>query len=230
MKPYEIGQGLVEYALLICLVAISALLALQVMGISLGDLYCEVSAAVNLQSLCSPKAICEASFDTLDEWKTFYGRPELVEGKICLNKGNQLYNTCSMEARQENYTIRMEDAVLYQGDGYGIFFRTTYNQKGANGYIFQYDPGLKAFVIRKWINGKEIMEPIAKTKIPPGYPIYNTPHDIEITVQGDTFTVFIDGEKILEARDNTYAEGGVGLRSWDNTAFCADQLTLLSNP
>ncbi|GAB4475501.1 MAG: hypothetical protein Kow0088_12440 [Anaerolineales bacterium] len=230
MKPIERGQGLIEYALLISLIAISTILAFQVMGISLASVFCDVAAAINLQSICSPKAICEDSFDSLEGWNTFYGKPHINTGQLCLNKGNQLYNACSMSANSNNYTIRLENAYLYQGNGYGVFFRTTFNKKGANGYIFQYDPGLNAFVIRMWINGKEIVKPIAKTLIPQGYPIYNTPHDVEITVQDNTFTVFLDGEKILEATDETYKEGGIGLRTWDSTEFCADQFTLLSNP
>lgn len=230
MKTHEKGQGLLEYALLISLIALSVILTLQIMGVSLSSAFCDVAAAINLTSVCAPKAICEDSFDNLENWKSYYGKPELKESRICLNYGTQVYNTCSMNAKQQDYTIQVRDAVLYQGDGYGIFFRTTYNQKGANGYIFQYDPGLKAFVIRKWINGKEIWQPIAKTPIPPGYPIYNTPHTIEIRVQGNLFTVFIDGQQMLQAEDDTYTEGGIGFRTWDKTEFCADQIQMLSSP
>lgn len=226
----EKGQGLVEYALLISLIALASLLALQVLGVSLGDVYCDVTAAINLTAACSPKAICEDSFESLENWKSYYGTPVTGEGKVCLSKGVQMSNTCSMNAALKDYTVRLEDAYLYQGNGYGIFFRTTYNQKGANGYIFQYDPGLKAFVIRKWVNGKEIWQPIAKTMIPKDYPIYNTPHTVEVQVEGNTFTVFLDGQQILQAIDDTYTEGGVGLRTWDNTQFCADQISVLSNP
>jgi Flp pilus assembly pilin Flp len=230
MGSSEEGQGLVEYAILISLVAISSLLVLQVFGVSVGQLYCDVAEAINLKSACTAKAICEDTFDSLDNWKTHYGKPLANQGQVCLSKGVQMYNLCSMEANVQNYTVRLENAYLYQGDGYGIFFRTSYNAKGANGYIFQYDPGLKAFVIRKWINGKEIWQPIAKTPIPKDYPIYNTPHTVEIRVQDNLYTVILDGEKILEATDDTYTKGGIGLRTWDDTQFCGDQISLLSNP
>lgn len=230
MKTHEKGQGLLEYALLISLIALSVILTLQIMGVSLGGAFCNVAAAINLGSVCAPKAICEDSFDSLANWKSYYGKPELAESRICLNYGTQVYNLCSMKAGQENYTIRLNDAYLYQGDGYGIFFRTTYNDKGASGYIFQYDPGLKAFVIRKWINGKEIWEPLARTPIPKNFPIYNTPHTIEIIVKDNLYTVLIDGQQVLQAKDDTYSKGGMGFRTWDNTAFCADQIQMLSNP
>ncbi len=230
MHSHERGQGFVEYALLISLIALTVILALQMMGVSVGKAFCDVAAVINLTSVCSPKVLCEDSFDSLANWKTFYGKPVTTNGKICLDKGTQVYNTCSMNTQRENYTIRLENALLYQGNGYGIFFRTVYNQKGANGYIFQYDPGLQAFVIRKWVNGKEIWQPIAKTPIPNGYPIYNTPHNVEIIVRDNLFTVLIDGQQVLQAQDDTYKEGGIGFRTWDHTEFCADRIAQFSIP
>ncbi len=230
MNKRERGQGLVEYALIISLVALSAILTLQITGVSLGSAYCKVAEAIQLKSVCAPKPLCEDSFDSLANWKTVHGKPIAASGQICMSQGVQLYNTCSMNVKQEDYVVELNNAYLYQGDGYGIFFRTTYNQKGANGYIFQYDPGLKAFVIRKWINGKEIWSPLARKDIPKDYPIYNTPHNIKIIVKGNQFSVLLDGELILQTQDDTYSEGGIGLRSWDKTEFCADQINLFSNP
>jgi hypothetical protein len=44
--------------------------------------------------------------------------------------------------------------------------------------------------------------------------VYNTPHQVQVVAQGNTFTAYIDGQAMLTATDSTYASGGVGLRSW----------------
>jgi len=100
-----------------------------------------------------------------------------------------------------------------------------------NGYVFQYDPGYYpgAFIIRKWVNGRELSAPIAVAKAP-GYDWYSSPRDIEVVVEGDTFTAYVDGVEVLTATDSTYATGGSGLRNWDSTKVCFDQFGMQSAP
>ncbi len=231
------GQGVAEYALLLVLVAIGVFLLLQLMGISVQEVYCETIAAISGSPVCTPQEYCGDDFaGGLDAWHTARGQPTQQEGKLCLQKDSQVFNTCSMEQKQSNYVIRMEDVVLEKGNGYGVFFRTTDNGKGPSGYIFQYDPGMKyhgyppngAFLIRRWVNGREIWTPLDIA--PLAGDVYDTPHDIEIIVQDDTFTVKVDGQQVLQATDSTYDSGGVGLRTWDNTQVCSAEYSLLPAP
>ncbi len=231
------GQGLGEYALLLVLVALGVFLLLQLMGISVQEAYCKVVEAINGSPVCMPQQYCGDDFaGNLDAWHTLRGQPVSQNGQLCLQKESQTFNTCSMEQKQSDYVIRMDDVVLNQGNGYGVFFRTTDNGQGPSGYIFQYDPGMKyhgyppdgAFLIRRWVNGREIWTPLAIAPIPGG--VYNTPHDIEITIQGNTFTVEVDGQQVLQATDSIYTSGGVGLRTWDNTQVCSTEYTLWPAP
>jgi hypothetical protein len=63
-----------------------------------------------------------------------------------------------------------------------------------------------------------------------GSTTYNTPHDFDISVKGDTYTVFMDGKQILSAKDSTYTTGGSGLRSWDSTSACMGDFSILEAP
>ncbi len=83
-----------------------------------------------------------------------------------------------------------------------------------------------SFLIRRWMNGKEIWKPIAETPIPSDFAVYNTPHDIDIIVSGADFTVVVDGKKVLEVTDHVYKEGGVGFRSWSNTTACTSHFAI----
>lgn len=123
-----------------------------------------------------------------------------------------------------DYVITVKAANLTQGDGYGIFFRTS-NPSHVNGYSFQYDPGLKAMALRKWVNGNEISPPFAVASAP-NYPWYGQNRQIQIVAKGNSITVSIDGKQVLAASDSTYASGGVGLRTWDTTSATFSGLTV----
>lgn len=125
-----------------------------------------------------------------------------------------------------DYVIQLNGVELQAGNGYGVFFRATELDGKTNGYIVQYDPGWGggAIIVRKWINGAELA-PFATKKMP-GYDWYGEAHDLKIDVKGDTFTIYLNGEEILVAQDNTYTEGGTGLRSWDSTKLCIDSLRI----
>jgi hypothetical protein len=78
------------------------------------------------------------------------------------------------------------------------------------------------------VDGREIWDPIAIA--PMGPDVFNTPHDFDINVKGDTYTVSMDGEQILSATDSTYTTGGTGLRSWDSTSACVGDFSILEAP
>lgn len=238
LKRLESGQGFVEYVIILGLGIAAIILILQLFGISLRDVYCAVVSIFSNSGTCAvsekPNAVCMDDFSQgTVGWQNRFGNTGVSNGKFCWNSYTQTYNKCSMEQDISDYRIHLEDVVIDEGQGFGVFFRATFGTGGVNGYSFQYDPGLRNsyspngyFVIRRWMNGKELWKPIAEAKIPLDFPLYNTPHDIDILVEGPNFTVFVDGVKVLEVTDHVYKEGGVGLRSWSTTTACMSRFEM----
>ena len=220
------GQGVLEYALILALVVIVILLILRLTGTSLSDVYCKVAKGLNASATCGkPQSFCNDSFDNLANWSTASGW-QLNNGQLCnnLNSTNFIFNTCSQAASlPPDYTVNIDLATLYAGNGYGVSFRQT-STNPANGYIFQFDPGLGMFVFRKWINGAETA-PFAQVSAG-NYNWYNIPHSIKVVVQGNVFKGYVDNNLVLTATDDTYTSGGAALRVWDNTQACFDNFSI----
>jgi len=232
------GQGLVEYVLLLALLAIGAILVLSLSGVSLSDLYCKVASSVGGGKACDEgKTYCQDNFDgDTSGWQSLSGNTTNRNGQNCFSNYMQNLNRCSMKMPASDYVINMNDVTLAQGNGYGVYFRATVDSSGLDGYVFQYDPGATgygnkqgSFLIRRWINGVEVVTPIAVAPMS-GSTTYNTSHDFKIVVKGDTFTVFMDQKQILTAKDNTYPTGGAGLRSWDSTSACLGDFSIFEAP
>ncbi len=228
------GQGTVEYAILLSLLVIGMILVLSIFGVSVSDLYCNAARALGSQKACAGKTeYCNDSFDgDLSNWPSANNKLSTKDGQMCFSNPLASLNSCSAAMKQKDYAVKVDDIVLSKGDGYGVFFRATDEGKGISGYILQYDPGLKSnanpngsLVIRKWVNGREIWEPVAST--PMGPDVYNTPHDIEISTQGDEIKVFMDGKEVLTAKDGTYTDGASGIRSWDGSSTCMGNFSIV---
>lgn len=220
------GQALIEYALILVLISIVVILTLSLLGVSIGDVFCKVAGGLNLSACAKPTEYCKDNFNNADDTQGVTGSWKFGNGQACVNGQSQFYNKCSMSTMTEtDYTVTLENAVLTQGNGYGVFFRVTETKKGINAYVFQYDPGAKGFVFRKWVNGKEIYPSIAQVSTP-NYDWYGKPHKLEVRVVGDTFTGYLDGVAILTGKDSTYTTGGVGVRTWDGTKLCTGGLTI----
>jgi hypothetical protein len=225
------GQGLVEYALLLALLVIGMILVLSLSGTSLSDLYCRVASGIGGGKACNEqKMYCQDNFDgDTSGWQNVSGAPTMQNGQMCFPNSMQVMNKCSTQMTQSDYVINLNDVTLMQGNGYGVYFRSTLTGSGLNGYAFQYDPGAgNALLIRSWINGREVISPIAR--VPINSTIYNVPHDFKIVTKGDTFTVFMDGVQVMTAKDSTYPTGGVGLRSWDSTSGCFNDFSIGQTP
>jgi len=219
------GQGLTEYILILAIIVIGTVATLQITGYSVRDVYCAAIEGLGgtAQTCQTEQVYCDDGFDNLDNWTSQYGGWTNQDGKMCTSAGAKNYSTCSQNMdNMSDYTVYISGAELTKGNGYGVFFRGTDMGGRTDGYIVQYDPGWRggAIIMRKWINGRETA-PFA-TKRLPGYAWYNEPHDLKIDVRGNTFTVYLDGEEVLIGQDDTYTEGGVGTRSWDNTTVCFD--------
>ena len=234
---FKNGQGLVEYVLLLALLVIGLILVLSLSGTSLSDLYCRVASGIGGGQACNEqKVYCQDTFDKdLSQWQASTNM-SLKNGQMCFGNGLQTMNKCSTQVPKSDYDINLNNVNLSQGNGYGVYFRSTVDANGLDGYVFQYDPGATgygnsngSFLIRRWINGVEVMTPIAVAPLS-GTTTYNVPHNFKISVKGDTFTVFMDGKQILSAKDSTYTTGGTGLRSWDSTSACMGDFTILEAP
>jgi len=177
---------------------------------------------------CSEEQVyCQDDFSTTDDRVSRYGTWTNENGQLCASRGARNYNKCSLTmANMQDYTIKLSDTQLDTGNGYGIFFRGTEMDGRTDGYIVQYDPGWGggAIIMRKWINGREL--PPFAVKRMPGYDWYGESHDMQLNVEGNTFTFILDGEEVLVGQDDTYTEGGVGFRSWDGTEVCFGDLTI----
>lgn len=218
----QFGQGMVEYALLLLLVVLVTFLALQLMGISVREVYCRVAGGFTPNACAT--TLCKDDFSSASGSKVRNGAWQVSNGQLCINGGGIVYDKCSMTSlTATDYSASLESAALKSGDGYGIFFRATDTPAGTNGYAFQYDPGLKGFVVRKWVSGKEINPPLAYKAVPANYDWYSKPHKLTIKVVGNTFTGYVDGQAVLTGKDSTYPSGGTGIRTWDSTKLCLDQ-------
>lgn len=115
--------------------------------------------------------------------------------------------------------------TLESGPGYGVYYRADSNPN-ITGYVFQYDPGLgNKFVVRKVVNGQE-QSPFQSVAMPTNFSLYNTQHDIKISVQGTQQTIKVDGQTVLSFTDTTFTKGNAGLRSWGNSKVVFDAATV----
>ena len=226
------AQGLIEYALIVVLIAIATLAVLQISGVSIYNVYCRVASIFSSTACQTSTVYCNDGFNSLSGWQVTAGASNqwtVSNGQLCASGYGILTNKCSMSSSlpTADYVAQIDGAKLNSGNGYGIFFRSTNGSQGINGYAFQYDPGFNGLVIRKWVNNAEINPPIA-FKSMPGADWYGTTHTLSVKVSEDTFTGMVDGVPVLTATDSTYPSGGTALRIWDSTQVCMDNFSVNS--
>lgn len=107
------------------------------------------------------------------------------------------------------------DMILGQAGGAGsILFRTS--EDGRNGYYFNLDPNMKAFRLFYKIDGG-FEERMVIGKVPafiqPGK-VYK----VKIEAKGPHIQIYVDGQKIMDLRDGTFAEGHFGLNVFGGQA------------
>lgn len=229
----ERGQGLTEYALLLTAVALTAVAILSLLGIRLSDVICQVAEGIGAEAICDDLLFADDFSQGLDKWRSFYGQGK--SWTITDDDNPQLCHTGSSgdfllanDSKSADYTIST-DAAISKGNGYGVLFRTSENEKGRiEGYTFQYDPGYGGgqFIMRKWVNGYELYPPFAIAKPPAGFNWHNVDRQIEVDVIGGVFTARIDGTEVLVGKDDSYPEGGAGLRTWSGSQACFDNFSV----
>ncbi|MEI7481968.1 MAG: prepilin-type N-terminal cleavage/methylation domain-containing protein [Elusimicrobiota bacterium] len=119
-------------------------------------------------------------------------------------------------------------AMITEGSGWGIYYRAN-GKTAMTGYIFQYDAVKKSFTVKTMVNGVE-SNPIQTVKMPAGFPLYSTPHQVTLNLLGATQNVFVDNQLIMSFSDSTFTSGGAGFRTWgtgNQTSFDSVQVTPL---
>lgn len=217
LKNKELGIAIKEYSLILSLVALSVVVILAVLGGSVAGVFEQV-----VDPMLTPPAQGQPDWSddfedpTLPgwDWNRTGGR-QTNNGQIVVGPRGEIRGF-SGDPEWANYIVQVR-AILYKGNGYGVYFRAKGEPNTINAYIFQYDPGYDrphgSFLFRKIVNGRE-RGPFARVRAPSGYEWYNIWRDIQINVQGDTFTAYIDGQPVLQASDSSYPAGRVGLRTW----------------
>ena len=210
------GQSIVEYALLLSLLAGALALTMALLGISVNDVYCSVARALGSDVMCG--VYFSDGFDDLSDWLVDRGKWRVSDGLLIGGRGE---GRIFRDVDADDYTITIDGANLANGQGYGVFFRTEPGPP-MNGYSFQYDAGWGggAFVMRKWVHGHEL-SPFAVARAPE-FDWYGDDRQVQIVVDGDHFTAIIDGEIVLEGSDDTYGSGGIGLRTWGGSVVSFD--------
>jgi Flp pilus assembly pilin Flp len=218
------GQGLVEYALLMVLVAVITAAGMQAAGVSGKSLFCKAATGLGgTPGTCSASLFQDDFNGNLSQWNTVSGTWVINNGKLCNSNGGQIFAPVS----GSNYVVTLTNALLTAGNGYGLFFRAA-NFSSVNGYDFQFDPGVGGFVFRQWFQGNEFA-PSAFNKLS-NYDYYSQPHTIAIVVQNNTFTAIVDNVQVLQMTDSTYTQGGIGLRTWDSSVVCFDKISVTPLP
>lgn len=228
------GQSLVEFALLLALVIISVIAILQIMGISVRDVFCQVVNGLGYHTEACPGdgvVFWDDFSNGLDGWEIDRGNNwRIDDGELCAGPGVE-HRAYAIDTEGGDYTVSM-DATLKSGSGYGVYFRA--NDSAVNGYTFQYDRGYGtpgAFIFRKWVNGREMSPFRPWSPAPDGYQWYNVKRRVVVTVRGNTYTATIDGVQVATAVDNEappvpfFADGRVGLRTW-NAEACFDNVQI----
>ncbi len=234
----EVGQSLVEYSLLLLLIAVIVIGSVWLVGMRVSSLYGGVAAELEVPTEePTPQATRTPTPESVpwEEWYESRGSGwHTQEDQYCQDSRGEHRSFHGAE-NWTDYLIGVE-AILYRGIGFGVYFRAT-NVERADAYVFQYDPGWRChgskgcFIYRKIARGRE-QYPFAAASPPPDYQWRNIVRDIEVRVEGETFTTSIDGEEVLRATDSEYAHGQVGLRTWDSSEVCFSQfhVSLLEDP
>lgn len=229
------GLGMMEYGLLLTAVTLAAVAGLSLFGSQVNDLLCRTAAGMGAVESCYDFLFTDDFSQGMDKWVSFTGKDDhwtLTEGanpELCYT--GQSDDTLLADNSVGSDYIVFTDANLNQGSGYGVFFRSSKNENGRiQGYTFQYDPGYRGgqFIMRKWINGYELWPPFAAASPPSGYDWHDVERQVEVHVEGNTFTAVMDGDEVLVGKDDTYTEGGAGLRVWSSGNACFDNFSVQS--
>ena len=234
MRRMRKGQGLVEYGLLITLAVLAVILILSLLGVNIGQVYSDVICALSGDGAVVYQP--QGKWNLGSDWKPISGGnwknswQETPDGQlignvdqkkggataIMLNEklGDDFSVTLDM-GQVTNTSNKNKNAAVW--NGYGIFFRSS-NPSKLDGYMFEIEQVKQGeppyLYFREWQNGNQIGSGqkgnLAYAPVPAGFDLSN-PGQIRLEVSGDTFAAYINGKKVLEAKDDTFKSGSLGL-------------------
>jgi Flp pilus assembly pilin Flp len=234
-KREEYGQGFVEYALILAGIALIAILTLNIMGLSVKEAYCKVITNFG-STACEVGSECSFAFDNASDLDVWEGGDKeslsIEDGRACISgNGKKAYSylnsSCSTSLESNDFTISFDDITvdrLVDNDantGFDTWFRA---EDDENGYLFIYNSNTNYMRFWKVVDGRWIK--LSQVKVPSSW--QNESLDLELNIEGDTFTAYRDGEKILEASDSAYTEGQIGIRNKPSSKSCVGNMTVES--
>ena len=230
------GQGLIEYALILAGVALAVFLTLNITGMSIRDVYCQVNNSFG-GTACDANKNCSFSFESASELDAWEGsasdRLTLENGKACITGDGKtadsyLNPSCSDSLPSDDYSITLSDVTVNKevgnkNTGFDTWFRA---QDDENGYLFIYNTGGNYVRFWKIVNGKWIR--LAHKNVPASW---NTQElNFRIDIQGDTFTAYQGGEMLLQTSDSAYPSGQVGIRNKPSSKSCIGGISVENIP
>lgn len=170
-----------------------------------------------------------SSFDTDSSgWATVGGKVAVQGGRFVFGPtgNNRAY---SGDASWTNYAIDTQ-ATLSSNAPYNLLFRLD-SANNPSGYAFQYDPTLNSgaggFVMRSWNNGNPSTI-FASSSAPSGFQWTGTDHAVRLTVEGNAYTAYVDGQQVLTGTNSSHTSGRVGISvSSASASFDNYQVTLV---
>jgi hypothetical protein len=209
--------------LILAMLVVTSLLSLNLMGISVQDAYENIVNKLLGEEIDQCQTLYENTFDgDLNDWQILE-QEKFWRGNFRTQNGQLIGNPWGAlildQYSGNDYLININNPTLQQTgmtyNGYGVIFRSSYDKKDRlDGYMFEFEKvypfnqGVMYF--SAWQKGYQIKPPLAEVSVPTDFD-WKNPGDLSINVSGDTFTAYLNGENVLQAQDDRYDEGKVGL-------------------
>ena len=225
-RKAEQGQAIVEYGLIIVGISLAALLVLNLMGVSIKEVYCQIAGALGSQA-CSNLS-CAFTFDDpgdLDGWvggdvgKTL----QIEDGYLCNTRTKySFFSGCSEDMDHADFTVNLSGLnVTKTGNNHaGIDFMFRTNEMG-DGYRIAYNTKKNWFTFWKRVNSKWVI--LERTSIPSEWGKQEM--DFQLEADGNTFTVYQDGKPVIQTTDDTFTEGDFAWRNKPGSKSCIDEIS-----
>lgn len=161
-----------------------------------------------------------------DDWKVANGNWSVTDGVYQLTKGGAAEHTLVGESSWSDYTIEAK-VRIDDGNWAGIAFRAKSEMEY---YVYYFNvPDNKTEFWKHTAGGWTSRTNLAQIPAAGGVEIKNGEWiDMMIEVAGDTFTLYINGEKQSDNQDPSYDSGQVGAWAWQ-TAVSFDDFRVTSD-
>jgi hypothetical protein len=183
-----------------------------------------VAADDNVRSwnfeLDEPGLIAKGFTNEVGHWEVV----STLEGRVLAQKAenpDETFNVALVSgtsAKDLTLCVRLKPVAGKEDQGGGLVWRA---KDAKNYYIVRYNPLEENFRVYKVVDGKRTMLGDAKAKKQKGW------QPIQVTMKGDHIECSLDGAKLLDVRDSTFADSGkVGLWSKSDAQSYFDDMTL----